>query len=475
MGVLHGCIVVSNRENLKLIGNTWNVVLELSPTQRKAMGKARFKRSLKTTSLAEANKRKHAHLTEFRRQLDETLSAQGDPEAALRLAASDYRTGLAAPDSDRRRRIEDREEFTDTFGLEAAIEQDAKEIEEKHGLEASRRFRKEATGTGIAIKDHYLAFANEVQAAEQTKSQHRSAIARFLDWSGQYTTIQQTNRLKAGEYVTELLSASGLSRKTIKRHLSSLSQLWVWFGSKGLVASEVNPWLGHKLGKKSKVKTRGALEEEQLLKLLGGTYSTARYAQVLSDLMCIALLGGPRLDEMCGMKSKDVKKREDGYWLSIAGGKTDASERDVPLHPLAVPIIERRLKDKDEYLFKGLTPGGPDDKRMWYVSKAYGRYRAMKGVEVKERWQDFHALRHTFMTMMEGEEVPESTLKLVVGHARESMTFGLYSKGQRVKLREVIAKVDYGPKVMAALKVACNATKQAAYQRRTKAEMASAS
>ena len=91
--------MTSNKANLKLIGNTWYVVLELTQSQRQAMRKARFKRSLKTTSLPEANKRKHAHLTEFRKQLDEVRSAQGDLEAALRLEAAEIRASLAAPDS----------------------------------------------------------------------------------------------------------------------------------------------------------------------------------------------------------------------------------------------------------------------------------------------------------------------------------------------------------------------------------------
>ncbi|RYH52767.1 MAG: integrase, partial [Alcaligenaceae bacterium] len=304
-------------------------------------------------------------------------------------------------------------------------------------------------------------------------SQHRSAIERLLGWAGAYTTIQETDRVKAGEYVTDLLASSGLARATIKRHLSSLSQFWEWLQSKGLVGVDVNPWLRHKLGKKSKNKTRTALSDEQLIALLQGSYSTPQYAQLLSDLTCIALLGGPRLDEMCALKSKDVTKREDGYWLSVTGGKTDAAVRDVPLHDLAAPIIERRLRDKDEYLFKGLTPGGPDGKRMWYVSKAYGRYRDQVGV--KERWQDFHALRHTFTTMMEGNEVPESTVSLVIGHARESMTYGRYSKGQRVKLRGTIEQVDYGPKVMKAIKEAVETARIAVYRRRTKAEIDSAS
>jgi integrase len=94
--------------------------------------------------------------------------------------------------------------------------------------------------------------------------------------------------------------------------------------------------------------------------------------------------------------------------------------------------------------------GGPDNKRSWYVSKAYRRFRDEAGVS--GRGEDFHALRHAFIEMMEGAEAAESTVKLLVGHKRTSMTYGHYSKGQRVKLRKVIGLLNYGPMVMKALR-----------------------
>jgi integrase len=92
------------------------------------------------------------------------------------------------------------------------------------------------------------------------------------------------------------------------------------------------------------------------------------------------------------------------------------------------------------------VPGGPDKKRMWYVSKAFARDR--KTVGVQERWKDFHALRNTFIEVMEGADVPESTVKLIVGHKRQSITFGHYSKGTRVNLREASNKLAYNPEIM---------------------------
>jgi hypothetical protein len=60
----------------------------------------------------------------------------------------------------------------------------------------------------------------------------------------------------------------------------------------------------------------------------------------------------------------------------------------------------------------------------------------------------FHALRNTFTEAMEAAEVPESTTKLLIGHKRASLTYGHYSKGERVKLRKTIEKLKYAPEVM---------------------------
>ena len=84
---------------------------------------------------------------------------------------------------------------------------------------------------------------------------------------------------------------------------------------------------------------------------------------------------------------------------------------------------------------------------MWYVSKAFGRYRRQLGLT--QPLEDFHALRNTFIETMEGAEVPESTVKLLVGHKRESMTFGHYSKGRRVALRDSVNRLSYPEEVMA--------------------------
>jgi integrase len=153
------------------------------------------------------------------------------------------------------------------------------------------------------------------------------------------------------------------------------------------------------------------------------------------------------LGETCEIERTDVEKREDGYWFNLGEGKTEAAERSVPIHPSIVPIIERRLKTtNDRYLIANLVRGGRDKRRGHHVSKAFGRFRKYAGVT--EKGQVFHALRNTFIACVEGHGVPESTAKLLVGHAKASMTYGHYSNGERVNLREAMSRLDYGADIM---------------------------
>jgi hypothetical protein len=93
------------------------------------------------------------------------------------------------------------------------------------------------------------------------------------------------------------------------------------------------------------------------------------------------------------------------------------------------------VQDFTQLSLEGLLPGGLDKKRSWNVSKAFGHYT--RKLDLGDDRQKFHSLRNAFVEVMEAAEVPESTIKLIIGHARSSLTFGGYSKGERVKLRAI--------------------------------------
>ena len=184
------------------------------------------------------------------------------------------------------------------------------------------------------------------------------------------------------------------------------------------------------------------------MKVLSGDF-TPRYTAILHDLVKLALVTGARLDELCALKATDVHKQQDGWWIDIQQGKTEAAVRKVPVHGSAVHVLERR-KGSRGFLFEGLVPGGPDKKRSWNMSKTFGRYTHK--LDLKEERQTFHSLRKTFVEVMEAAEVPLSTVQLIIGHARQSLALDVYSKGQRVQLRKAINKLNYAKDVMSLIR-----------------------
>jgi hypothetical protein len=99
---------------------------------------------------------------------------------------------------------------------------------------------------------------------------------------------------------------------------------------------------------------------------------------------------------------------------------------------------------------------GPDKKRSWHVSKAFGRYT--KSLKLGEERRNFHSLRKTFIEAMEAAEVFESTTKLIVGNKRASLTYGHYYMGDRVKLRKYINKLKYPDEIMRLIRSASKPT-----------------
>jgi integrase len=329
------------------------------------------------------------------------------------------------------------------------ISDEAKEYLKTHGEPAATAFYKIAKGEGTPLRSHIDTWLAEQVGVitGQTSAQHRTVLNAFLTWAGQGALTEEVTRRQAGEFVTHLLApTSGLSRKTAQRYVSSLSALWIWLVGKGLAPG--NPWRGHSVGKKSKrgeAPKRAQWTDAALVKVLSGFY-TPRFTATLHDLVRLALVTGARLDELCSLKVGDVHERADGWWITVVEGKTEAAKRDVPVHDSAAHVLIRRCKGSRGFIFEGLVPGGPDKRRSWNVSKVFGHYT--RKLNLGEERQVFHSLRKSFIEAMEAAEVPESSTALIVGHARQSMTYGHYSKGLRVKLRKSINKLHYAPAVM---------------------------
>jgi len=169
----------------------------------------------------------------------------------------------------------------------------------------------------------------------------------------------------------------------------------------------------------------------------------------LGHLIILGLLTGARLDELASLKSSDVSKHRDGYYVvSIKRSKTKAGVRTITVaHPHAATVIKQRMQGQGagDSLWPELSPGGYDEKLSWAASKAFGRYRdALK----LPRAVDFHSLRRTLITLLENLEVDQVRIARYVGHTLPTLAFSLYSGGSSEKTSlEVARTIRYAPAV----------------------------
>ena len=202
---------------------------------------------------------------------------------------------------------------------------------------------------------------------------------------------------------------------------------------------------GKRAGKDEKRRTYTA---EEICTLLTGLEG-----RPLDALFRLGLFTGARLDELCSLQAKDVQEQEGSWWLSITEGKTENAVRMIPVHSAIEPLV-LTLKNEaasakgnpDGWLFPNITPGGPDNKRSWNVSKKFTRERRKLGVDTPQTV--FHSTRKNLAEALEAGEVPLSTAKLIVGHERGDMTFGVYSKGQFVDLKAAIEKAVFPANIL---------------------------
>lgn len=255
-------------------------------------------KSLGTRDLHEANSRKHAHIANYKRQLEALAQARHDPLRKARMLALAWRDAIEEANGEVIHFGDgDDEKLSDVLTSEAL---DAvRDMVPTIGEEEAGRLARMLKSATPPLAEHYEKWLDQQaqDITKQTAAQHRMAVREFLRWAGEEICIGDVDRKLAGEYTNSLLNAdSRLSRKTAARRVSSLSSLWGWLEDRGLAAKDSNPWLRQlrgKRGKRGREKPRSQWKDDQLVKLLAGEM-TPKYTTTLHDLVRLALVTGAR-------------------------------------------------------------------------------------------------------------------------------------------------------------------------------------
>lgn len=158
------------------------------------------------------------------------------------------------------------------------------------------------------------------------------------------------------------------------------------------------------------------------------------------------LITGMRPGEMIARTKADVR---DGYvyitsarnqYGEITKGKNENAVRKIKLTPMAMQVLrdqadaERRFGITSTLLFPAKNGGFIDETNLY---KNWQRYLTDNGIEPISLYE----LRHTFVSVC-AESVPETLLKMVVGHSESMDTQGVYGhivQGQLDRAADAIA------------------------------------
>lgn len=219
--------------------------------------------------------------------------------------------------------------------------------------------------------------------------------------------------------------AERLSDKTVKRHLSALSQFFKFAMDQGHLSNAQRTELveDHAFKEARKARDqRDAWAPEDLVHLFKSPVWTGchpvqrakRGPEIIRDakfwLPLLALFHGARLEEFADLRRKDVIHDMDagGTWAFDLNEearrlKTDNAIRVVPMHPEIIRLgflqyVEKTAPSPDGPLFPDLEPQGKDKKRGPRFTRDFRYYR--EAVGVYREGVGMHAFRHTAITRL---------------------------------------------------------------------------
>ena len=163
----------------------------------------------------------------------------------------------------------------------------------------------------------------------------------------------------------------------------------------------------------------------------------------------IALFTGMRQNEICQMHLDDINEQNGTYYFNVNKKRSDnhlktkTSRRWVPIHQKLIEMgfldrIVELKKRGEERLFPELKYNGTNYSKS--VSGWFYRVRKQLGWVNLDPKLDFHSFRHNVATALQENDVPESHVNAILGHAAATESFRRYGKG--FKMETVKADLD---------------------------------
>jgi len=417
-------------DNLELIGATYYASMHVPPDVREILGKRRLRKTLKTSDKRQAIQRARLVLTAWCREIEFARKRLKNLPDSLTEDALVWRNELSGENSG---------SVGDPEALEIFLSDTVERLEESRGFEAAKKFYRIAKGEMNPIVPLIGQWETYISKSitSKTLAMYVSDVKKL---SETFTTVEELTKANIRKWIWSLSEKTkgGLTETTQRRILNGVSNFWRWVHSQGLIAEDsANPTVGIALYKGAESVQRMPFEAGQIVRV----WEQARVKKdfVLADLIYLAAYTGGRIEELCALKVADVNRSCSAFIVREA--KTEAGEREVPIHPQLKSLVQRLCKDaKDGFLIPS-SAKNTHGKRSDPLGKRFGRLKSALGFGPE---LVFHSIRKTVATQLENAGVSEGVAADILGHEKQTITYGLYSGGTSLENKmKAISSLSY--------------------------------
>ena len=277
------------------------------------------------------------------------------------------------------------------------------------------------------------------------------------------------SRLSINELSKLSRGRPSISEKRVNMLLECISTFFKWAINNGY--SENNPIDSIRaiVPKRSTKQTRRPWNNYELSRLFSSPVYTGCLNErrrsvdgrlVIKDclywLPIVALYTGARLEELCQLYSRDLKRSQGIYYLQIKETedengrltqrlKNTSSQREVPVHRKLIELgfIDWAKNHEHDMLFK-IDTIGPDQKWSSRFSRQFGKYKRTIGIN--DTGVVFHSFRHNVMDFYKQNSADQTLVRQLVGHIESSLSLGRYSeKYDLSKMSDFVNQLEYEP------------------------------
>jgi len=261
-----------------------------------------------------------------------------------------------------------------------------------------------------------------------TLSKTKKAVELFLDYLKRSDVqLSDINRTTVTGWLDAMSGVKAV--QTQANYLSALACILDLASARYHDAPPIqaNPFRLHKLHTSKSRTSYEAFTDNEVIALLRGLQEAGEVE--LFDVASIAAYSGMRIGEICNLQPEHIIVINGVHLFQVLEGKTSNAVRIVPIASKILPmVLERCQKPNNGFLFyrASITKREDGKRSSWHVNR-FGRLK--RDILPDSENKVFHSYRHAVISKLNAAGVDEGRVALLVGHSSGSTeSFTTYSK-----------------------------------------------